>query len=98
MPAVALRSPRSDNRVSILLDAAARLFADKGYVATSMRDIAQDCGMLPGSLYYHFAAKEDLLVAVYERGVAELLDQCPHGDRKGIGPLVTAAGRVYRAS
>ena len=68
MPA-ALRSPRSDNRVSTLLDAAARLFAEKGYVATSMRDIAQDCGMLPGSLYYHFAAKEDLLVAVYERGV-----------------------------
>ncbi len=73
MPAVALRSPRSDNRLSILLDAAARLFADKGYVATSMRDIAQACGMLPGSLYYHFAAKEDLLVAVYERGVQELL-------------------------
>lgn len=73
MPAVALRSPRSDNRLSTLLDAAARLFADKGYVATSMRDIAQDCGMLPGSLYYHFAAKEDLLVAVYERGVQELL-------------------------
>ena len=73
MPAVALRSPRSDNRLSTLLDAAARLFAEKGYVATSMRDIAQDCGMLPGSLYYHFAAKEDLLVAVYERGVQELL-------------------------
>ncbi len=73
MPAVALRSPRSDNRLSTLLDAAARLFADKGYVATSMRDIAQDCGMLPGSLDYHFAAKEDLLVAVYERGVEELL-------------------------
>jgi AcrR family transcriptional regulator len=73
MPSVALRSPRSDNRLSTLLDAAARLFADKGYVATSMRDIAQDCGMLPGSLYYHFAAKEDLLVAVYERGVEELV-------------------------
>lgn len=73
MAAVALRSPRSDNRVSIVLDAAASLFAEKGYVATSMRDIAQQCGMLPGSLYYHFAAKEDLLVAVYERGVAELL-------------------------
>ena len=56
-----------------MLDAAARLFAEKGYVATSMRDIAQHCGMLPGSLYYHFAAKEDLLVAVYERGVEELL-------------------------
>lgn len=73
MPAVALRSPRSDNRVATVLDAAAGLFAEKGYVATSMRDIAQRCGMLPGSLYYHFAAKEDLLVAVYERGVQELL-------------------------
>lgn len=73
MSAVALRSVRSDNRVSIVLDAAARLFADKGYAGTSMRDIAHACGMLPGSLYYHFAAKEDLLVAVYERGVEELV-------------------------
>jgi TetR/AcrR family transcriptional regulator, cholesterol catabolism regulator len=73
MTAAALRPSRSDNRLSSLLDAAARLFADKGYVATSMRDIAHECGMLPGSLYYHFAAKEDLLVAVYERGVEELL-------------------------
>src|SRR5688572_16248062 len=73
MTAAALRPSRSDNRLSSLLDAAARLFADKGYVATSMRDIAHECGMLPGSLYYHFAAKEDLLVAVYERGVAALL-------------------------
>ena len=30
--------------------------------------------MLPGSLYYHFAAKEDLLVAVYQAGVRELRD------------------------
>lgn len=73
MSAVAQRVPRSDNRVSTLLDAAAQLFAEKGYVGTSMRDIAQCCGMLPGSLYYHFAAKEDLLVAVYERGVEQLL-------------------------
>lgn len=73
MLSVAQRSVRSDNRVSIVLDAAAALFADKGYVGTSMRDIAQACGMLAGSLYYHFAAKEDLLVAVYERGVEELI-------------------------
>jgi AcrR family transcriptional regulator len=67
-----LRAPRSDNRLTAVLDAAARLFASKGYSAASMRDIAQACDMLPGSLYYHFAAKEDLLVAVYERGVEEL--------------------------
>lgn len=65
---------RSDNRLAAVLDAAARLFAVKGYSATSMRDIADACAMLPGSLYYHFAAKEDLLAAVYEAGVRQLLD------------------------
>jgi len=69
-----LRTTRSDNRLPEVLDAAARLFAAKGYSATSMRDIAEDCDMLPGSLYYHFAAKEDLLVAVYQAGVRELRD------------------------
>jgi AcrR family transcriptional regulator len=64
-----LRIPRSDNRLSLILDEAARLFREKGYSATSMRDIATAVDMLPGSLYYHFAAKEDLLVAVYEQGV-----------------------------
>lgn len=68
------RTTRSDNRLPEVLDAAARLFAAKGYAATSMRDIAEDCDMLPGSLYYHFAAKEDLLVAVYKAGVRELRD------------------------
>lgn len=67
-----LKVHRSDNRLPAVLDAAARLFAEKGYSATSMRDIAMACGMLPGSLYYHFAAKEDLLTAVYKRGVQAL--------------------------
>ena len=39
-----------------------------------MREIAQASDMLPGSLYYHFAAKEDLLAAVYEAGVRQLID------------------------
>jgi AcrR family transcriptional regulator len=64
-----LRISRSDNRLPLILDEAARLFREKGYAATSMRDIATAVDMLPGSLYYHFAAKEDLLVAVYEEGV-----------------------------
>jgi len=67
------RAPRADNRLPALLDAAARLFAERGYAATSMRDIAQAASMLPGSLYYHFAAKEDLLAAVYEAGVHEIV-------------------------
>jgi AcrR family transcriptional regulator len=66
--------PRADNRLPGLLDAAARRFAERGYAATTMRDIAEGAQMLPGSLYYHFPSKEHLLVAVYEAGVRELDD------------------------
>lgn len=67
-------APRADNRLPGLLDAAARRFAERGYAATTMRDIAEGAQMLPGSLYYHFPSKEHLLVAVYEAGVRELDD------------------------
>ena len=67
-----VRGPRADNRLPELLDAAARLFARSGYAATSMRDIAAEVKMLPGSLYYHFASKEELLLAVYRAGVQKL--------------------------
>ena len=64
--------PRADNRLRLVLDAAARLFREKGYASTSMRDIATASGMLAGSLYYHFPSKEALLVAVYGEGVAHI--------------------------
>ena len=65
-------SPRADNRLPQILDAAARLFSRKGFGYASMRDIAGAAGMLPGSLYYHFASKEELLVAVYAEGVRRI--------------------------
>jgi TetR/AcrR family transcriptional regulator, cholesterol catabolism regulator len=67
-------APRSDNRLPLILDAAARFFGEKGFGYTSMRDIAGMAGMLPGSLYYHFASKEELLVAVYAEGVRRIKD------------------------
>lgn len=69
-----IRAPRSDNRLSQILDEAARLFSKGGYHATSIRDVAAAVGMLPGSLYYHFESKEDLLIAVYEKGVKQISD------------------------
>ncbi len=67
-----MRAARSDNRLAQVRDAAARLFREKGYAFTSMRDIAAASGMLAGSLYYHFASKDDLLVAVYGEGVRRI--------------------------
>ena len=54
------KAGRSHNRLQAVLDAGAKLFATKGYKATTMRDIASEAGMLPGSLYYHFESKQDL--------------------------------------
>ena len=66
------KAPRADNRLPQILDAAAAQFAAKGYRAASIRDIVRAVGMLPGSLYYHFANKDDLLAAVYGEGVRRI--------------------------
>ena len=60
---------RANNRVEALLDSAAVLFADQGYHRTTIRDITSALGMGPGSSYYHFASKAEMLVAIYEQGV-----------------------------
>lgn len=59
-----------ESRRQAVLDIAAAMFAAKGYAATSIRSITTSVGMLPGSIYYHFRSKEDLLLAVYREGVA----------------------------
>jgi AcrR family transcriptional regulator len=66
--------PEADgNRRRQLLRASARLFREKGYHGTSVRDIAQATGMQSGSWVYHFATKQDILAAVMHQGLVEAL-------------------------
>jgi AcrR family transcriptional regulator len=53
--------------------AALRLFREKGYHATSMRDIAEAVGINKGSLYSYIRSKEDLLIPFFERAMGLLL-------------------------
>jgi AcrR family transcriptional regulator len=71
---------RANNRIGLVRDIAAELFAEKGFHETTMRDIAGRAGMLPGSIYYHFPSKEDLLAGVYEEGVTRLLARIDAAD------------------
>jgi TetR/AcrR family transcriptional regulator, cholesterol catabolism regulator len=57
-----------------LVDQATLLFSRQGYHGTSMRDIAEAVGMLPGSLYFHIRTKEDLLYEIVLRAAGEFLD------------------------
>jgi TetR/AcrR family transcriptional regulator, cholesterol catabolism regulator len=72
----AKRKPRprrnnESNRRDELLRVSARLFREKGFDGTSIRDISSAAGMHSGSPFYHFKTKQDILVAVMEQGLAE---------------------------
>ncbi|MCM8663593.1 TetR/AcrR family transcriptional regulator [Accumulibacter sp.] len=62
---MALEASRRDE----LLRAAARLFVEKGFAATTTRDIAEAVGMRSGSPFYHFRSKQELLRAAIMQGL-----------------------------
>jgi TetR/AcrR family transcriptional regulator, cholesterol catabolism regulator len=65
------RRNNESNRREELLRASARLFRQKGFDGTSIRDISSAAGMQSGSPFYHFKTKQDILVAVMEEGLTE---------------------------
>ncbi|MDK3258850.1 ScbR family autoregulator-binding transcription factor [Blastococcus capsensis] len=48
----------------LIIDIAAREFSERGYAATSLSDIVAGTGMTKGALYWHFASKESVAIAV----------------------------------
>lgn len=66
------RQPRADDKLDDqgnVLSNAARLFREKGFEKTSLKEIAEACNMLPGSLYYRYKTKGALLVELMRRGI-----------------------------
>lgn len=57
---------KSQRRRQELIDAAAKIFQDKGYEAASIQDVADALGILKGSVYYYIDSKEDLLFAAIQ--------------------------------
>jgi AcrR family transcriptional regulator len=63
--------PAEANRRGDLIRAAAKLFREKGFEGTTVRDIAHAVQMRSGSPFYHFANKQELLMAVMEEGLRQ---------------------------
>ena len=61
------RERRLEHTRVLLLDAAEEVFAEKGFTAATLDDIAHTAGYTKGAIYKHFAAKEDLFLAVSDR-------------------------------
>lgn len=58
-----------------ILDAAGRLFCERGFDNASTNDILAATGIARGTLYYHFKSKEDILDAMIERLTAQILEK-----------------------
>jgi AcrR family transcriptional regulator len=80
-----------------LLALAARLFADRGFRATTVRDIADAAGILSGSLYHHFDSKEsmvDEILTTFQEGLFgryEEIVAAGHGPRETLEAVVIAS-------
>jgi AcrR family transcriptional regulator len=65
------KAAQNGNRRGDLLRVCARLFREKGFDGTSIRDISHAAGMHSGSPFYHFKTKQEMLVAVMGQGLEE---------------------------
>lgn len=66
------RAPGYEDQRALILEQAAALFAQRGYPATSMNEVAQACGLSKPTLYHYFRDKDALLVNIAEEHVTRL--------------------------
>ncbi len=76
-----------------ILQVAAALFAAKGFEETTIREIAEAAGILSGSLYHHFATKEEMLHALVGGFVAMVPEYQAIVDQ-GAGPKETICAMI----
>jgi AcrR family transcriptional regulator len=97
---VPLRERQRQEREALILRAAADLFVERGYHETLMEDIAARVGIAKGTVYLHFASKEDLTMALIHQGIqrfAHELDAILAADGSPRAKLQTILERAYGA-
>ncbi len=95
------RQPRADRTRQALLDAASALWCERGYDAVAVSDICARAGVSKGTFFYHFPAKEHLLVDLVAAGgteaVADAVDARLADGAELLDVLATAVAVVAEA-
>ena len=89
MSAQQTKSERTRQRI---LDAAAEVLAERGYADARLTDIAARVGLQAGSLYYHFASREELVAEILRLGIEKSWDHVA----AAVGRLPPAATPIDR--
>jgi AcrR family transcriptional regulator len=69
------RAEQNDRNRTLLLDAARRVFLERGYYAATLDQIADEAGFSKGAVYSRFASKADMFLALLEDRIAERAGQ-----------------------
>jgi AcrR family transcriptional regulator len=86
---------RYERRRTELVDAAARVFAERGFHATSMQDLTDATGLAAGGLYHYIGSKDQLLVAICDELMAPLLERARELVAEGRPPEDELRGLVH---
>jgi TetR/AcrR family fatty acid metabolism transcriptional regulator len=97
------RSTNGTDKRRVILDAAVRVFARKGYHTSRVGDIAEEAGIAHGLLYHYFGSKEEVLETVFRENWRELLESFARIEASAEPPLAQLEGiaktllRTWRA-
>jgi TetR/AcrR family transcriptional regulator, fatty acid metabolism regulator protein len=69
------RTTAAEEKRRVILDAAARVFARKGFHTSRVGDIAEEAGVAHGLLYHYFSSKDEVLETIFREHWAVLLDR-----------------------
>lgn len=61
------------SRKQIILKEAARLFREKGYISSSLRELANRAGIQGGSIYHHFSSKQEILFQLMDNTMSDMV-------------------------
>lgn len=90
------RAAGYDDQRDMILEHAALLFANRGYSATSMNQVAEACGFSKALLYHYYRDKYSLLVSIAENHVSRLEDLVSDVEGQGLAPAARLRELIRR--
>jgi TetR/AcrR family fatty acid metabolism transcriptional regulator len=64
-----------NNKKELIINAAIRIFAQKGFYTANVADVAKEAGVADGTIYLYFKSKDDLLISLFETKMEEILQR-----------------------